>query len=133
MAGRRGQDVLGECNIDCGQEVRKAVIDHCAGAVGCFLSRLKECDQGAAPVIAASSQELGRPEQRGDVYVVSAGMHDRYLVAIGVGGLHGADESSPVASFTGQASMSARSSTVGPGPLRSTPITPVPPMLPWTS
>jgi len=39
-------------------------------------------------VIAAISKELGRSEQRGDVYVVSAGMHDRYLVAIGVGGLH---------------------------------------------
>ena len=41
-------------------------------------------------MIAAISEELGRPEQRGDVHVVSAGMHDRYLVAIGVGGLHGA-------------------------------------------
>src|SRR6478672_261018 len=57
---------------------------------GCLLSRLKECDQGAAPMISAVSEELGRPEQRGDVHVVSAGMHDRYLVAIGVGGLHGA-------------------------------------------
>ena len=66
----------------------KTVIDHCAGAVGCLLSRLKECDQGAAPMIGAISEELGRPEQRGDVHVVSAGMHDRYLVAIGVGGLH---------------------------------------------
>ena len=33
----------------------------------------------------------------------------------------------PVASATGSASMSARSSAVGPGPLRSTPTTPVPP------
>ena len=88
LAGGRRQDVLGECNIDCGQQVRKTVIDHCAGAVGCLLSRLKECDQGAAPVIGAISEELGRPDQRGDVYVVSAGMHDRYVVAIFVGGLH---------------------------------------------
>jgi hypothetical protein len=88
LAGRCGQDVLGECNIDSGQQFRKTVIDHCAGAVGCLLSRLKECDQGAAPMIGAISEELGRPEQRGDVHVVSAGMHDRYLVAIGVGGLH---------------------------------------------
>lgn len=33
----------------------------------------------------------------------------------------------PVASATGSPSMSARSTTAGPSPLRSTPTTPVPP------
>ena len=33
----------------------------------------------------------------------------------------------PVRSSTGRASMSARSSAVGPAPLRRTPTTPVPP------
>ena len=38
-----------------------------------------------------------------------------------------AEQGSPVLSWIGSASMSARSSTVGPCPLRSSPTTPVPP------
>ena len=41
-------------------------------------------------MISAISEQLSRPEQRGDVHVVSAGMHDGHFVAVGVGGLHGA-------------------------------------------
>jgi hypothetical protein len=40
---------------------------------------------------------------------------------------------SPVLSRTGSASMSARASTTGPSPLRTTPTTPVPPTPVWTS
>ncbi|MFZ0163639.1 MAG: hypothetical protein WAL12_08655 [Trebonia sp.] len=38
----------------------------------------------------------------------------------------------PVVSRSGSASSSQRSSTVGPLPLASTPVTPVPPMPSWT-
>ena len=113
--------------------VRQPVVDHLPGAVAELLGGLEQRDDAPVPVAAGVREQRGRPEQAGDVDVVPAGVHHRHLVAVQVPGGHGARVRQPVRSLTGSASMSARSSTVGPSPLRSTPTTPVPPMPSCTS
>ena len=72
-----------------------------------LLGGLEEEEHGSAPGVAGRGEAVGGAEQAGDVHVVAAGVHDaldrRWRTA------------GPVVSVTGRASMSARSSTVGPG------------------
>lgn len=71
-SGRNREHVLSERDVDRREHRRQAVADHGARTVGRFLGRLEQRDQGAVPVVAPLGEQLGGPEQRGDVDVVPA-------------------------------------------------------------
>lgn len=115
---RAGADVLGEEDVREGKPLVESVVAHGRRSLTGLLGGLGDEEDGSAPVSSAARQGLGGAHQHGGVRVVSAGVHDPSMVDA-----YGRPESS----VTGSASMSARTSTVRPGPFASTPTLPVPP------
>ena len=64
------------------EPVEQAVVDHRLGAPADLFRGLEDEQQGAAPAARVRGQLGGRAEQAGDVRVVTAGVHDRHVLAV---------------------------------------------------
>ena len=85
-----GHDVLAEDDRRLGEALEEAVVDHRLGALRGLLGRLEDRQHGAVPGVAGGGEQRGRAGQPGHVHVVSAGVHDRYFVAVRIGRSGGA-------------------------------------------
>ena len=117
-AGVEAQDVLTEGDIGSRYPLGESVVDHRARPRRRLLGRLEQGDEVPCHVSGLAGEQLGRTEQAGDMDVVPAGVGhpDRApasSVAVAVDAY-----GRPVSSATGNASMSARHSTVLPGAVR---------------
>ena len=118
-------DMLAKDHIRLRKALEKPVVDHGLRAFRRLLSGLKDRHQRPAPCRARLGEQFGGADEPGHMHVMAAHMTDRHGLALSIGDRHLAGIGKPVASSTGSASISARSMTVGPSPLRSRPTTPV--------
>jgi hypothetical protein len=78
--------VLAEHHVGPGKAVEEPVIDHGLRPLGGLLGRLEDGQERTAPRIGSPRQERRRPRQARGVHVVAAGVRNRYLLALPVGG-----------------------------------------------
>jgi hypothetical protein len=76
--------VLSQGNVGGWDAREQAVVDHSLRTVAGLLGGLEQHEQGAVPLARVIGHEPGHAEQAGNVDVVTAGVGDRYLAAIGV-------------------------------------------------
>jgi hypothetical protein len=74
--------VLAENHIRAGNKVEEAGVDHSLGPAARLFRGLENRDDRSLPVCALVHEPLQGPEEAGDVDVVAAGMHDRYVLAV---------------------------------------------------
>ncbi|MDR7081043.1 hypothetical protein J2X01_000312 [Arthrobacter ginsengisoli] len=68
--------MLGQRDVGPRHHGDQAVVDHCLGPRAHFLRRLEQRDVGPCPGGTAVRHELRGTEQRTDMHVVTARMHD---------------------------------------------------------
>ena len=88
-AGQR-RDVLAEHDVGLREAVEHAVGDHRLRAGAVLLGGLEDGDDRARPLVLRRDEALERAEQRGDVHVVTARVHDGHVGAGRVGAARGA-------------------------------------------
>ena len=82
--------MLPEDHVWLGETVEQVVVDHPLRSRPQLLGWLEQRDEGPVPGVRRPRQQLRRARQPGDVHVVSAGVHDRNRVPVGVGAGGGA-------------------------------------------
>ncbi len=82
-AGRKRSDVLADHNVGSTEAVEEPVVDHGAGAGTLLLRRLEHRKNASAPA-RIGDECAERADQGGDAHVVTARVHDRHLVPLGV-------------------------------------------------
>ena len=124
-AGGPDHDVLAEHDIGLGEALEQAVVDHGLRALRRLLAGWKTAISVPCQASRALREQRGRADQPGHVHVMAAGMRHRHRVPVAIRRRDLAGIGQAGRFLDGSASMSARSMTVGPSPLRSRPTTPV--------
>ena len=107
--------------------LQEPIVDHRPRPGGRLLRGLEQRDQRSAPNLPCGPEQHAGACQPGDVHIMAAACITGVSPPSGSLAVTVLAYAKPVASLMGKASISARSITVGPLPLFSTPTTPVPP------
>ena len=78
--------MLGEHDVGLGKPFEQPVIDHVLRAAGELLSGLEDRQHGAGPLTNGLCEQGCGAEQAGRMHIVTAGVHDRDLAPVAVGG-----------------------------------------------
>ena len=74
--------MLAENYIRSGNKIEEAGVDHSLGPTARLFRRLENRDDRSLPLCALVHEPFQGPEETGDVDVVAAGMHDRYILTV---------------------------------------------------
>jgi hypothetical protein len=105
--------VLAEDHIGTRNKVEEAGVDHGLSSAARLFSRLENRDDGSVPVCAVVHEPFQGSAETGDVNVMPAGMHDRYVPALLVDAPGGAGVVQACCLFYGQ-SVHVRAQQDGP-------------------